>query len=95
MSAAGQKRDESGVNSDDETIYFHVVAHSHDDVGWLSTPDEYFEERVNHILTSVVQALSADPKRKFSQAEIFYFERWWNIQDDATQTKVRRLIAQG
>jgi hypothetical protein len=32
-----------GIEEDDETIYFHIVAHSHDDVGWLQTPDEYYE----------------------------------------------------
>lgn len=35
------------MDEDEETIYFHIVAHSHDDVGWLSTPDEYYEQRVN------------------------------------------------
>jgi alpha-mannosidase len=25
-----------------ETLYVHLVAHTHDDVGWLKTIDEYF-----------------------------------------------------
>ena len=23
-------------------LYVHLIPHSHDDVGWLKTPDEYF-----------------------------------------------------
>ena len=25
-----------------ETLYVHLIAHTHDDVGWLKTVDEYF-----------------------------------------------------
>ena len=25
-----------------EHLYVHLIPHSHDDVGWLKTPDEYF-----------------------------------------------------
>jgi lysosomal alpha-mannosidase len=70
------------MEEDEETIYFHIVAHSHDDVGWVNTPDEYYDQRVSQILTSVVEALLENPSRKFSQTEIYYFERWWKQQTE-------------
>ncbi len=72
-----------------------MVAHSHNDVGWINTPDEYFEEKVNKILTSVVQALIDNPKRKFSQVEMYYFERWWKIQPSEVQDAVYDLVEEG
>ena len=44
-------------NEEDNNIYFHLVCHSHDDVGWNWTPDKYYTTRVRSILTTVVKAL--------------------------------------
>ena len=30
------------VTASDDKIYVHIVPHTHDDVGWLKTVDEYF-----------------------------------------------------
>ena len=57
--------DEASLD-DEGSIYFHVVSHSHDDVGWISTPEEYFQDRVNRILNSVVRSLLENKSRKFS-----------------------------
>ena len=27
---------------DNDIVYVHMIPHSHDDVGWLKTVDEYF-----------------------------------------------------
>jgi hypothetical protein len=29
-------------NQDNETLYVHLVAHTHDDVGWIKTVDQYY-----------------------------------------------------
>ncbi|CAI5503332.1 unnamed protein product [Closterium sp. Naga37s-1] len=57
----------------------HLVAHSHDDVGWLKTVDQYYigsnnsiqVAAVQYILDTVVEQLSEDPNRKFIQTVKF------------------------
>jgi alpha-mannosidase len=73
----------------------HFICHSHDDVGWLVTPDMYYEQRVRKIITSVVNELGKDPKRRFSSTEIYFFQKWWNEQNATTKDQVRALVANG
>ncbi|KAL6067304.1 carbohydrate binding [Balamuthia mandrillaris] len=90
-------------NKDNEPIVVHVIAHSHDDVGWLKTVDQYYyganntiqNAGVQYILDNVVKELAADPAKRFIYVEIAYFERWWNEQSDTTKTIVRNLVAEG
>ena len=55
-----------------------MICHSHQDAGWLSTIEEYYESQVKHILTNVIDALEAVPERTFTHAEIGFFNMWWN-----------------
>ncbi|KAF5279394.1 hypothetical protein FQA39_LY05504 [Lamprigera yunnana] len=81
----------------------HLIAHSHDDVGWLKTVDQYYYggrsniqiAGVQHILTSVVQALLQNPKRKYIQVESAFFYKWWKEQSDKKKDDVRKLISNG
>ncbi|ELK26831.1 Lysosomal alpha-mannosidase [Myotis davidii] len=81
----------------------HLLAHTHDDVGWLKTVDQYFygiHNRIQHagvqyILDSVISSLLADPTRRFVYVEMAFFSRWWHQQTNATQDVVRDLVRQG
>ncbi|CAI5998616.1 unnamed protein product [Closterium sp. NIES-65] len=81
----------------------HLVAHSHDDVGWLKTVDQYYigsnnsiqVAAVQYILDTVVEQLSEDPNRKFIQVEQAFFQRWWRRQSKDVQRVVRRLVKNG
>ena len=83
-----------------EHIYVHMISHSHDDVGWLKTVDEYFTgsrqdiavASVDSIITTVVQELIADPRKKFTQVEMKFFSMWWHRQGEETQERVRKLV---
>ncbi|EGC34543.1 hypothetical protein DICPUDRAFT_34840 [Dictyostelium purpureum] len=79
-------------NKDNEVINAFLIPHSHCDVGWVETYDQYYTENVSVILDSVVHALINDPTKKFNWAEIIYFERWWNEQSSIIQAKVRDLV---
>ncbi|GJP85072.1 hypothetical protein CLOP_g15174 [Closterium sp. NIES-67] len=81
----------------------HLVAHSHDDVGWLKTVDQYYVgsnnsiqvAAVQYILDTVVEQLSLDPNRKFIQVEQGFFQRWWRRQPKDVRRVVRRLVKNG
>jgi len=80
-------------SSKDNPIKIFVVPHSHCDPGWIKTFDDYFRSQTKQILSTVVQALSKDSRRKFIWAEISYFEWWWREQTHQTQEITRTLIA--
>ncbi|XP_025796134.1 probable alpha-mannosidase At5g66150 [Panicum hallii] len=84
-------------------LHVHLVPHSHDDVGWLKTVDQYYLGSNNSIqracvintLDSVVDALAKDPARKFVVVEQAFFQRWWAEKSSNIQAIVRKLIDSG
>ena len=89
-----------GTVKDEDKLQVHLVPHTHDDVGWLKTVDEYYygadnsiqHAGVQYILDSVIPQLSADPSKRFIYVEIAFFERWWNEQNEAMRTEVKKLV---
>ncbi|XP_032528142.2 lysosomal alpha-mannosidase-like isoform X2 [Danaus plexippus] len=81
----------------------HIVPHTHDDVGWLKTVDQYYygskndiqKAGVQYILDSVIKELWQDPKRRFIYVETAFFWKWWTLQSDDTRHKVHTLVRQG
>ncbi|NXH38318.1 MA2B1 mannosidase, partial [Dicaeum eximium] len=86
-----------------DMLNVHLVPHTHDDVGWLKTVDQYYygvrnQEQhagVQYILDSVVAQLAAVPSRRFVYAEVAFLARWWRQQDPATRALVRQLVQEG
>jgi lysosomal alpha-mannosidase len=78
----------------DEPLTVHLVPHSHDDVGWLRTIDEYYEERVKHIYDNVVSELASHPDRKFIIVEQAFFSRWFSAASNDVKATFRRLLAE-
>ncbi|OWK49992.1 Lysosomal alpha-mannosidase [Lonchura striata] len=86
-----------------DMLNVHLVPHSHDDVGWLKTVDQYYygvrnrdqHAGVQYILDSVVAQLATNPSRRFVYAEVAFLARWWRQQDQATRRLVRELVQEG
>lgn len=81
----------------------HLVPHTHDDVGWLKTVDQYYVGAnnsirgacVQNVLDSVIASLLADKNRKFIYVEQAFFQRWWRQQSDTLQKLVKQLVKTG
>ncbi|XP_027351852.1 probable alpha-mannosidase At5g13980 [Abrus precatorius] len=86
-----------------DKLNVHLVAHTHDDVGWLKTVDQYYVGSnnsiqgacVENVLDSMVNALLADKNRKFIYVEMAFFKRWWRDQSEAVQDVVKKLVSLG
>ncbi|GBG61654.1 hypothetical protein CBR_g23169 [Chara braunii] len=84
-------------------INAHLVCHTHDDVGWLKTVDQYYVgsnnsiqvAAVQYILDSVLKSLLQNCDRKFMYVEQAFFQRWWREQNHHMQSLVRRLVDRG
>lgn len=91
-----------GANELDE-VTVHLIMHSHDDVGWLKTVDQYYAgqrndiqpARVQFIIDSVMEALEKNPRRKFIYVEIAFFWRWWRQQSEDMKERVRKYVRNG
>jgi alpha-mannosidase len=81
----------------------HVVPHSHDDVGWLKTVDEYFYggaqniqyAAVQHTIDSVVDELAEHEEYKFVQVEMAFLYRWWHQATPQQQQTLKKLVQDG
>ncbi|XP_059487102.1 lysosomal alpha-mannosidase-like [Neocloeon triangulifer] len=81
----------------------HLIPHTHDDVGWLKTVDQYFYGKdndiqvagVQYIIDSVVEELAKNPDRRFIYVETAFLKQWWDNQGEATRAKMRGLIETG
>ncbi|XP_055550779.1 lysosomal alpha-mannosidase-like [Wyeomyia smithii] len=84
-------------------LNLHLVPHTHDDVGWLKTVDQYYygsrtsiqRAGVQYILDSVIDALLHNPERKFIYVESAFFFKWWDEQSPQTQADVKQLVQEG
>ncbi|XP_052852729.1 lysosomal alpha-mannosidase-like [Drosophila gunungcola] len=84
-------------------VNIHLVPHSHDDVGWLKTVDQYYyghknniqHAGVQYIIDTVISELIKDPARRFIQVETSFFAKWWDEQSETVRAIVKKLVNEG
>lgn len=94
---------ESCPRTSPDKINVHLIAHTHDDVGWLKTVDQYYygtkkrysEVGVQFILDSLIPQLLMDKSKRFIYVEMSFFSKWWDEQDEAMRNIVRKLVEEG
>lgn len=78
-----------------KNIYVHVIPWSHTDPGYKSSYTNTFNSHINKIITSVVNALSANPKRRFIWAESSTLQRWYGTASNEMKDTLKALIKSG
>ena len=53
-----------------EDIEVFVVPHTHDDVGWIITMENYYTAEVQYIIDTMIEQLEANPARRFIYVEV-------------------------
>ncbi|PAV90795.1 hypothetical protein WR25_06244 [Diploscapter pachys] len=84
-------------------LYVHFIPHSHDDMGWKKTVDQYFygshntenQAGVQYIYDGVIAELVIDPSKRFSFCETGFLWRWWTSRSPQRQDQFRKLIQNG
>ncbi|XP_063787232.1 lysosomal alpha-mannosidase [Pseudophryne corroboree] len=87
----------------DGFLNVHLIPHTHNDVGWLKTVDQYYyggrnniqHAGVQYILDSVISQLLVDPRRRFIYVESAFFWLWWKHQKPSMQRDVMQLVQEG
>lgn len=84
-------------------VNVHLIPHTHDDVGWLKTLDQYYygsksdiqKAGVQYIIDSVMDELRKDSNRRFIYVETAYLWKWWKQQHDVVKHQFKKYIRNG
>jgi alpha-mannosidase len=85
-----------------QKLNIHIIPHTHDDVGWLFTMDEYYNGKNNMnkcvkcILDNMIPSLEANTDRTFTYVEMAFFEKWYkNDITEEQRLKVKAFVKSG
>ncbi|WKY16346.1 hypothetical protein Q1695_001202 [Nippostrongylus brasiliensis] len=89
--------------NDKDVINVHLIPHTHDDLGWIKTVDQYYYGAkqtlvpvgVQYIYNTVMDELQKHPERRFSFAETGFLWRWYNDHNDFDKHRFQKLVKTG
>jgi lysosomal alpha-mannosidase len=73
-------------------LVIHLIPHSHNDAGWLNSFEGYYRSSTEKTLTNSIDSLLANKNYTFHWADIAFFNRWWNDQNDERKKDVKMLV---
>lgn len=76
-------------------INVHVIPHSHDDLGWIMTVQEYYDQRVKNILDNIIPNLEDNNERTFIYVEVAFFKMWYPNQSEETKNTLKKYLNEG
>ena len=76
------------ISTMEQTI---LIPHSHDDLGWNWTIEEYYVDKVSKILDTVITSLEKNSERKFVYSEVGFLKIWINRQPEKREEKLQRV----
>lgn len=87
----------------DLNLTVHLIPHSHDDVGWLKTVDNYFYggnqdtqwAGVQYTIDTVVSELTTNPEYRFVIVEVAFLYRWWKNASETQKAQMKKLVENG
>ncbi|KAJ1368391.1 hypothetical protein KIN20_029516 [Parelaphostrongylus tenuis] len=90
-------------SNEKNVINVHLVPHTHDDLGWIKTVDQYYygaksslvPVAVQYIFNTVISELQKDSRRRFSFAETGFLWRWYEDHDDPHKHQLQKLVKNG
>ena len=71
---------------------FYILAHSHTDLGWVSTVDKYYDDFVEKMMKSVIDSQYLHPHRKFLIGEVGFFKMWYDELEKNGNTKLLKKV---
>ncbi|CAD6185194.1 unnamed protein product [Caenorhabditis auriculariae] len=86
-----------------DVINVHLIPHTHDDLGWIKTVDQYYYGSkpslvpvgVQYIYNTVIDELLKNPTRRFSFAETGFLWRWYTSHGDFERHQLQKLVKTG
>lgn len=84
-------------------VNIHLIPHSHDDVGWLKTVEQYYygtkqevqRAAVTLIYDNTLKSVLKHPDRRFIYVETAFFWKWWQQQEEQEKEQLRELVNAG
>uniref|UniRef100_A0A0K0DY09 mannosyl-oligosaccharide 1,3-1,6-alpha-mannosidase n=1 Tax=Strongyloides stercoralis TaxID=6248 RepID=A0A0K0DY09_STRER len=72
-----------------------VVPHSHNDPGWLKTFENYYNDQVDFILSTVTDFIIKNDDMRFIYAEMSFLEKYWDKKNSTEREKIKQLVKDG